>query len=126
MSKAKNQPGQKTELGKTKRAAIDFANQSAFTLEEHLQVQMKIEKLAHQLWRIGGCALNSTLNDWLCAENNVLAEFTKARMWCDRSRFAPASAEIKTSRKSVVLPTTPRRIQTPLKSKPTAAFQHLL
>jgi Protein of unknown function (DUF2934) len=80
MSKTKKQPSQKSEMEKTKRTSCQLTNQDAFTFEEHLQVQMQIEKLAHQLWRMGGCALNSTLNDWLCAENNVLAEFTKARM----------------------------------------------
>ena len=122
MSKAKNQPSQKSDVGITTRAASDLTNQNAFALKEHLQVQMKIEELAHQLWRMGGCVSNSTLNDWLHAENKVLAEFTKARMRCDRVQFAPAQAEIKISKKPVVLPAISCQIPTLLKSKPTAVF----
>lgn len=126
MSKAQNQPSQESEVGTTTSVASDLTNQNAFTLEEHLQLQMKIEELAHQLWRMGGCVLDSTLDDWLHAENKALAEFIKARMRCDRARSVTAQAEIKTSRKPVVLPAIPRQIPTPLKSKSSAVFQHLL
>lgn len=126
MSKPKNQRGQKKDVGIITRGVSDLRNQNAFTLEEHLQVQMKIQELAHQLWCIGGCVLNSTLSDWLHAENQALTEFAKARMRRDRARSAPVQAEANTRRKPVVLPAIFRQIPTPLKSKPAATFQPIL
>jgi hypothetical protein len=53
--------------------------QNEFTVEEHLRVQREIEERAHRFWFAKGCALKNALNDWLKAEDEVLAEFVKAR-----------------------------------------------
>jgi hypothetical protein len=51
--------------------------QDPFTIEEHLRVQREIEERAHRFWFAKGCALKSALDDWLKAENEVLAEFAE-------------------------------------------------
>jgi hypothetical protein len=50
-----------------------------FTIEDHLNVQRAIEARAYRLWFTNGCVLSRALNDWLKAENVVLAEFVKMR-----------------------------------------------
>jgi hypothetical protein len=44
----------------------------SFTADEHLWVQMEIEKRAHELWRTGGCPPMASLNYWLQAEREML------------------------------------------------------
>jgi hypothetical protein len=65
--------------------------QTEFTIEEHLRVQREIEERAHRFWFAKGCALKSALDDWLKAENEVLAEFAKTLM--QRQQGQPASGE---------------------------------
>ena len=54
-------------------------SQNEFSFEEHLRVQREIEERAHRFWFAKGCAVKNALNDWLKAEDEVLAEFVKAR-----------------------------------------------
>jgi hypothetical protein len=49
-----------------------------FTAEEHLRVQQQIERRARALWHAGGCRHDTTLNDWLGAEREVLEQFIRA------------------------------------------------
>jgi len=58
-------------------------------------VQLEIEKRAHRFWFMNGCALSNALNDWLKAENEVLAEFAKTRT--PRHPAQPARSETKTN-----------------------------
>jgi Protein of unknown function (DUF2934) len=46
-----------------------------FTIEEHLKAQQQIELRARELWRVGGCRPDTTLQDWLDAEREVLQKF---------------------------------------------------
>jgi len=46
-----------------------------FTADDHLWVQVEIEKRAHRLWRAGGCRESVALSDWLQAEGEVLEQF---------------------------------------------------
>lgn len=63
--------------------------QNEITTDEHLRVQREIEERAKRFWFTNGCTTDSALNNWLKAENEVLAEFVAARM---RSRpMRPAS-----------------------------------
>ena len=66
-----------------------------FTIEEHRKVQLEIEKRAHRFWFTNGCALSNALNDWLKAENEVLAEFVKTRT--PRHPAQPTPSETKTN-----------------------------
>jgi hypothetical protein len=56
---------------------LAIRGRDSFTIEEHLRVQREIEKRAHRFWFAKGCALKNALDDWLKAENEVLAEFAK-------------------------------------------------
>ena len=47
----------------------------AFTVADHLKVQMEIEQRAHELWLVGGSRQNTTLDNWLKAEREVVEEF---------------------------------------------------
>ena len=49
-----------------------------FSGVEHLRVQQKIERRAHELWYAGGCCDGTALNDWLHAEREVLEQFIVA------------------------------------------------
>lgn len=49
-------------------------------MEQHLQVQRQIEQRAYQLWRAQDGADSRTLDHWLKAEAEVLAEFLQAWM----------------------------------------------
>ena len=75
--------------------------QSEFTVEEHLRVQREIEERAHGFWLAKGCALRNALNDWLIAEEEVLAEFVKART--QRHPAQPVSIETQTKTEAVVV-----------------------
>ena len=69
-------------------------SQNEITIEEHLGVQREIEERAHRFWFAKGCALKNALNDWLMAEEEVLAEFVKART--QRHPAQPVSNETQT------------------------------
>jgi hypothetical protein len=100
--------------------------QVSFTIEEHLRVQMEIEERAHRFWFAKGCALKNALDDWLKAENEVLAEF--AKMLARRQQIQPASGETQTNTRgtSALLPVVSYQPTTGLNPKSTAAFQHSL
>jgi len=49
-----------------------------FTIEEHLRVQRQIEQRAYCHWRKRSG--ESSFNDWLNAETEVLAEFAAGRI----------------------------------------------
>jgi hypothetical protein len=51
---------------------------AVFTVEDHLQVQQKIERRAHELWHAGGCRHDTMLDDWLRAEREVAEQFCSA------------------------------------------------
>jgi hypothetical protein len=69
-------------------------SQNDFSIEEHLRVQREIEARAHRFWLAKGCALKNALNDWLKAEEEVLAEFVKART--QRQPVQPVSSNTQT------------------------------
>ncbi len=69
-------------------------SQNDFSIEEHLRVQREIETRAHRFWQAKGCALKNALNDWLKAEEEVLAEFVKART--QRQQVQPVSSKTQT------------------------------
>ena len=50
----------------------------AFTVADHLKVQMQIEQRAHELWLAEGAHENTALDNWLNAEHEVLEEFIQA------------------------------------------------
>ena len=58
-----------------------------FTVDEHLRVQMQIERRAYELWRARGCRQDGVLDNWLQAEGEVLEEFIAAY----RNRQRPLS-----------------------------------
>jgi hypothetical protein len=49
-----------------------------FTADDHLWVQVQIEKRAHERWRAGGCREGMALSDWFQAEGEVLEQFILA------------------------------------------------
>jgi len=49
-----------------------------FTADDHLWVQVEIEKRAHGRWHAGGCRASVALSDWLQAEGEVLEQFILA------------------------------------------------
>jgi len=51
----------------------------AFTVEEHLRLQRRIEDRAYQLWQANGHDLDHALNHWIKAEMEVLMEFLSMR-----------------------------------------------
>ena len=54
----------------------------AFTVADHLKVQMEIEQRAHELWLAGGSRQDTALDNWLNAEREVLEEFIQAYKSC--------------------------------------------
>lgn len=46
-----------------------------FTVADHLKVQMEIEQRAHELWLTGGSRQDTSLDNWLRAEREVLEDF---------------------------------------------------
>jgi hypothetical protein len=46
-----------------------------FTADDHLWVQVQIEKRAHERWRAGGCREGMALSDCFQAEGEVLKQF---------------------------------------------------
>jgi hypothetical protein len=62
--------------------------QNEFTVEEHLLVQRQIEERARRIWSANGFASQNPLDDWLNAEDEVLTEFTQARMQSRRMPLA--------------------------------------
>ena len=60
-----------------------------FTVDDHLHVQQQIEKRAHELWREGGCRVQSALSDWLRAEREVLEQFVLAYILRPPARREP-------------------------------------
>ena len=46
-----------------------------FTVADHMNVQMKIEQRAHELWLAGGSRQDTSLDNWLRAEREVLEDF---------------------------------------------------
>ena len=97
-----------------------------FTIEEHRKVQLEIEKRAHRFWFTNGCALSNALNDWLKAENEVLAEFMKTRT--PRHPVQPARREAKTNTggTSVLSPAIFNQAPAMSKLKTTAACHQSL
>jgi hypothetical protein len=73
MPKSKNKI--KTEAQAAGRPVSAVPAPGEFTIEDHFRVQRDIEERAHRFWFAKGCALKSALNDWLKAEEEVLAEF---------------------------------------------------
>ena len=51
-----------------------------FTAEEHLQVQMEIEKGAYESWHQRGSRPNASLTDWIEAEREILEGFCLSRL----------------------------------------------
>jgi hypothetical protein len=95
--------------------------QNKFTIEEHLRVQQEIEERAHRFWFANGCAQNSALNDWLKAENELLAEFIKTRMKTQPTRLDANKRKISTL--SAAITHQPSTTSNP---KSTSAFQSSL
>jgi len=63
---------------------------SVFTADDHLWVQVQIEKGAHERWRAGGCRKGTALSDWFQAEGEVLKQFILA--FAQRRSVAQASS----------------------------------
>ncbi len=61
-----------------------------FTADDHLWVQVQIEKRAHERWRAGGCREGMALSDWFQAEGEVLKQFILA--FARRHSVAQASS----------------------------------
>jgi hypothetical protein len=97
-----------------------------FTIEEHLRVQMEIEARAHRFWFAKDCALKSALDDWLKAENEVLAEFAKTLT--QRQQVQPVSGETQTKigKAPTLLLAVPYQSTTKLNPKLATTFQHSL
>lgn len=110
-------PGQAMPTGRSK---------NEFTIEDHLRVQREIEERAHRFWFAKGCALKSALNDWLKAEDEVLAEFVNART--QRQPVPSASNKTQTQiRATSALPSTTIYQHAAMsKLKLTAAFHSSL
>jgi hypothetical protein len=53
--------------------------QSEFSAEEHLAIQRQIERRAYELSQARESRPGAELDDWLRAENEVIAEFCHAR-----------------------------------------------
>jgi hypothetical protein len=87
---------------------------------------MEIEERAHQFWLAKNCALKCALDDWLKAENEVLAEF--ARMLMQRQQTQPISGEMqtKTGKTSTLLSAVPDQPTAKVNLKSTAALQRSL
>jgi hypothetical protein len=96
-------PASKRQPDRPKRAPDEF------TLEEHLRVQREIEKRAHRIWFADGCNAQSTLADWLNAEDAVLLEFMETRMRDQTGRPASGKAPPKAGEPSFLRPEIPRR-----------------
>ncbi len=62
-----------------------------FTADDHLWVQVQIEKRAHERWRAGGCREEMALSDWFQAEGEVLKQFILA--FARRHSVAQASSK---------------------------------
>jgi hypothetical protein len=54
-----------------------------FTIEEHLRVQSRIERLAYFHWQQSGGRLDAPLTHWLRAESEVLQDFFASRPWLE-------------------------------------------
>lgn len=93
--------------------------QNEFTVEEHLRVQREIEERAHRFWLAKGCALKNALNDWLKAEDEVLAEFVKART--QRHLVQSASNKTQTQTEAPVVSNPPPASLIP--AKESMSFQ---
>jgi Protein of unknown function (DUF2934) len=52
-----------------------IAERAHFTIADHLRVQQRSERRAHELWCAGGCRHDTALSDWVQAEREVLEEF---------------------------------------------------
>ena len=74
-----------------------------FTADDHLWVQVEIEKRAHRLWRAGGCRESVALSDWLQAEGEVLEQFILA--FAQRHSEREAKAHLAQPRKGTNLKT---------------------
>jgi len=96
-------PASKRQPDRPKRAPDEF------TLEEHLRVQREIEKRAHRIWFADGCNAQSTLADWLKAEDAVLLEFVEKRMLDQAMRQASGENPSKAGEPSFWRPETRRR-----------------
>jgi len=100
--------------------------QYEFTIEEHLNVQRKIEERAHRFWLTNGCALRSTLNDWLKAENEVLAEFMKTRTPRHPVQSTPRETKTKDAGTPVLMPAIFHQAPAISEPKSTDAFHQSL
>jgi hypothetical protein len=89
--------------------------QDSFTIEEHLRVQVEIEHRAHQFWFAKGCTSNNALNDWIKAENEVLAEFARTRMQSRPTRHASGETQTTTRRTSALTPADSKYTSKPVK-----------
>ena len=67
-----------------------------FTVADHLKVQMEIEQRARELWLAGGSRQNTTLDNWLKAEREVVEEFIQelTPLWPVGARPNPRSPKI--------------------------------
>lgn len=98
-------------------------SQNEFSIEEHLRVQLEIEERAHRFWIARGSALKNALNDWLKAEDEVLAEFVKARTRRHPAQPASSKTQTKTGATAPLPSATIHHHQAMSKLKLTAAFQ---
>jgi DUF2934 family protein len=90
-----------------------------FTSGEHLGVQEQIERRARELWCAGGCRHDTTLNDWLQAEREVLEQFT--RVCARRHSLTQSSAGIARSKPETRM-LKPRRTVTASHLQSTSAL----
>jgi hypothetical protein len=97
--------------------------QNEFSFEEHLRVQREIEERAHRFWFANGCALKNALNDWLKAEDEVLAEFVNARMQRRPAQRAASKTQTKTGATAPLPSATIHQHQAMAKLRLTPAFQ---
>jgi hypothetical protein len=111
---------------KTRSSSQPIPAAHDFTIEEHRKVQLEIERRAHRFWLTNGCVLSSALNDWLMAENEVLAEFVKTRPQCHPVQPARRETKTNTGGTSVLSPAIFNQVPAMSKMKTTAAFHQSL
>jgi hypothetical protein len=81
-------------------------------------VQREIEQRAHRRWLARNRAGESALDDWLRAEDEVLAAFVKQR---SPRPAAARTTQTRTAGTAAVPPEIPPQTRFRFKSKPTAA-----
>ena len=100
--------------------------QNAFSAEEHATVQQKIEANAYRYWCANGCRSNTMLDDWLKAENEVVAAFimrrTRHRTAAQASRQIQHAIEVKPN----APPAVERQAWEMAEAESTRSFGHCL